>query len=196
MIHPLLSQRRSIRAFSDRTIDDATIVRLFEAARWAPSSFNEQPWRFIFARRGEPAFDKMVDCLNESNRIWARKGALLIMPVALLLNSRNHQLNRHAFHDVGLAVGNLTVEATVSGLFMHQMGGFDLEKARISFEVPTEFEPVSIIVIGYPGDPEQLPEQLRARELLPRNRKNLDELIFAGRFGSKSPSLTQNNNES
>jgi nitroreductase len=183
-VNELISKRRSTRAFSDRTITDDILLRLFEAARWAPSSYNEQPWRFILARRSDTqAFAAMLDCLNESNRSWAQHGNVLIMPVAKLFTTHNHYHNRHAFHDVGLAVANLSVEATAHDIFLHQLGGFYLDKARETFAIPDEYEPVSIIVVGYAGDFSVLPDNLRQREEKPRQRLPLEQLVFTGKFG-------------
>lgn len=186
-IHELISKRRSTRAFSERNIPDETLLRLFEAARWAPSSFNEQPWRFILARRSDgAAFESMLDCLNESNRSWAQHGNVLIMPVAKLFTTHNHYHNRHAFHDVGLAVANLSVEATAHDIYLHQLGGFYVDKARETFGIPDEYEPVSIIVLGYAGDIAELPENLRQREEKPRQRLPLEQLVYTGRFGQST----------
>lgn len=183
-VHELISKRRSTRAFSDRTIQDQTLLQLFEAARWAPSSYNEQPWRFILARRSDTAsFQAMLECLTESNLSWAQHGNVLIMPIAKLFTSHNHYHNRHAFHDVGLAVANLSVEATAHDIYLHQLGGFYVEKARETFAIPEEYEPVSIIVLGYAGDLSLLPENLRQREEKPRQRMPLDQLVYAGKFG-------------
>ena len=187
-IHELIASRKSIRAFSDKSIDDATMVQLFEAARWASSSRNEQPWRFIAARREDiSGFQKMLSCLNESNRIWAQNGAILVVVLAKKFFSTPPFPNLHALHDVGLAVGNFALQATAAGIFLHQMGGINYQKVRTDFEIPEEFEVVSIIVGGYPGNKESLPENFRQREGLPRQRKSLGELVFTGKFGEKDP---------
>ncbi len=187
MIHKLISERKSIRAFADRSIDDETIIHLFEAARWAPSSLNEQPWRFIVARKEDSeSFEKILSCLNEMNRVWAQHSAMLMITVAKKSFSSRDVQNMYAMHDVGLAIGNLSLQATALDIFLHQMGGINKEKIRLLFEVPDEYEIVSIIAGGYEGNPENLPENLRAREMEPRTRKGLDELIFSNKFGEKS----------
>ena len=183
-IHELIASRRSIRAFSERRVDDETLIRLFEAARWASSSRNEQPWRFIAARKEEAAFQKMLDCVNESNRVWARHGALLVIVLAKKHFTHHSSPNQHALHDVGLAVGNFALQATASGIFLHQMAGINYRKVKADFEIPDEFEIVSIIVGGYPGSPDKLPENFRDRENLPRTRKPLHELVFQEKFGN------------
>lgn len=186
-VHELISKRRSTRAFSDRIISDETLLQLFEAARWAPSSFNEQPWRFILARRSDTrAFEAMLDCLNESNRSWAQHGNVFILPVAKLFTTHNHYHNRHAFHDVGLAVANLSLEATAHDIYLHQLGGFHIDKAREHFAIPDEYEPVSIIVLGYAGDISGLPDNLRQREEKPRQRLPLEQLVYSEKFGQSN----------
>src|SRR5689334_20618528 len=125
-IHDLIAARKSIRAFSNKPVDDTSFVKLFEAARWASSSRNEQPWRFIAARREEKEnFQRILGCLNESNRIWAQHGALLLVVLAKKNFTGHPSPNLHAQHDVGLAVGNLALQATALGIFLHQMGGID-----------------------------------------------------------------------
>jgi len=178
-IHRILASRRSPISFSNRKVHPEQIASLFEAARWAPSSFNEQPWRFIFATRGNiPHFNRMLDCLVEENRVWAKNAYMLVLSVARMNLTRNDKPNRYAFHDVGLSVGNLLAQATLMGLMVHQMGGYSLEKTRNALSIPDGFEPVAMIAIGYPGNVEDLPEDLRKRELQPRVRRDLIETVF------------------
>jgi nitroreductase len=187
-IHDLIASRKSIRAFSGKRIDDAGFIQLFEAARWASSSRNEQPWRFIAARKEDTEnFQRMLSCINESNRIWAQHGAILIVVLAKKNFTTHPVPNTHAQHDVGLAIGNLALQATALGIFLHQMGGINYQKVREEFEVPGEYEVISIIVGGYPGNHESLPDHLRERETIPRHRKELSELVFEGSFGKESP---------
>jgi len=186
-IHNLISKRKSIRAFSEREIDDETMISLFEAARWAPSSANEQPWRFILARKQDKeAFAKMQECLNEGNKIWAKDAAALIITIAKKHFSFNEKSNVYSWHDVGLATAMLSVQATELNLFLHQMGGFNSAKAKEEFQIPDEYEAVSIIAVGYEGNPEALPENLRAREVGERKRKPLSELVFSANFGEEN----------
>src|SRR5215203_3424163 len=146
-IHDLISSRKSIRAFSNQTIDDKSLIKLFEAARWASSSRNEQPWRFITARRDEKEnFERTLSCLNESNRIWAQHGAILIVVLAKKNFTVHPALNTHAQHDVGLAIGNLALQATALGIYLRQMGGINYERVREVFDIPDEYEIISIIV--------------------------------------------------
>lgn len=194
-IHTLIAERKSIRAFSEKEIAEHTLLSLFEAARWAPSSMNDQPWRFIIAQRKEQEnFDRMLSCLNDANRIWAKQGAALVVVVAKKQHS-NGSVNKYAWHDVGLAVGNLSMQATAQGVYMHQMGGFNAEVATKLFSIPDEYEPVSMIVLGYAGDPNSLPEKLKERELMMRERKLLNQLVFGEKFGIPSAliKLTEGN---
>ncbi len=183
-IHDLLRQRWSPRAFADRLPDSATVLRLLEAARWAPSSFNDQPWAFLTARRDQPTeFALLLDTLIEFNRSWAQTAAVLAVTVARSAFAHNGQPNRHAWHDIGLAVSQLTLQATAEGLFVHQMAGILPDRARELLLIPPGWEPVSALAIGYPGDPNGLPEGLRQRELAPSIRKPLSEFVFTGTWG-------------
>ncbi len=186
-VHELIRERWSPRAFADRPVADEVLRSLLEAARWAPSSLNEQPWSFIVAPRGDgPAYERLLSTLAEGNARWARRAPVLILSVAKQNFDRNGNPNRHAFHDLGLAVANLVFQATALGLGVHQMAGFDAEKARGLFEIPPGHEPCAVIALGYLGTPESLPEPLRARERAPRRRKPLEEFVFRGRWGEVS----------
>lgn len=188
--HPildLLAQRFSPRAFSARPVEPYKLLRVLEAARWAPSSNNQQPWRFIVTERGSKPFMDLVACLRPGNLTWAPQAPLLILVVAHTrfeaTANKPARDNPYAWHDVGLAVGNLLVQATALGLYGHLMAGFDREEARGRFSVPEGFEPVTVLALGYLGDPEALPEDLRVKETSPRTRKPLSDLVFAERFG-------------
>ncbi len=162
--------------------------RLFEAARWAPSSFNEQPWGFIVAtRQQEDAHRAIADCLVETNREWAQFAPVLMLSLAKLTFDRNGKPNRHAYHDVGQAVAMMLVQATDLELAAHQMGGFDQDKARAILEIPDDYDPVAAIALGYPGDSEKLPAELLQREYSPRERKNFDAFVWSGKFGNPMP---------
>lgn len=183
-IHELLASRWSPRAFDERPVEEELLRVLFEAARWAPSSNNEQPWRFIVATKdNENHWGRLFECLVEGNRRWAFRAPVLVLSVASMYFEANGKVNRHAFHDTGLATQNLVLQAAVHGLMARQMAGFDVEKARADLHIPSGYEPVAMIAIGYPGDPAVLPEQLRARELQPRNRRPIAEWTFSGEWG-------------
>ncbi|MCC5946680.1 MAG: nitroreductase family protein [Bernardetiaceae bacterium] len=182
-IHTFLQQRRSIRAFDkEKNISRKEIEALLDAARWAASCFNEQPWRFIVARRGTPTFDKIFDTLMEGNQIWAKDAALLIIAASKTTFSANGKPNHHHAHDLGLAIGNLSVEATARHIFVHQMAGFDAKKAKNSFDFPEDVEPLTAIALGYKADPAQLPEKLQAAETAERKRKSREEVLIYSDF--------------
>jgi nitroreductase len=185
-IHDLLRRRWSPRAFDpNRPVEPAKLRSCLEAARWAPSSNNEQPWAFLVATGDQPeAFAKMLACLVEKNQAWARNAPVLMIAAASQVFTRTGKPNRHALYDVGAAVACLTLEATEQGLHLHQMAGFSHEKARESFAIPESAEAVAAIAMGYLGDPHSLPEDLRQRELTPTTRKPIGEFVFAGRWGA------------
>ena len=181
-IHPLLAERWSPRAFADRSVDLETLGSLLEAARWAPSSNNEQPWRFLVARREDgPLFQRILGCLVPGNQAWARNAPVLLLALARLRRERDGAPNRLALYDVGQAVAHLTFQASALGLVVHQMAGIEVDKIRADFALPAELEPATAVAVGYPGDPATLPDRLREREALPRERKSLDEIVLAGR---------------
>ncbi len=183
-IHDLLRRRCSPRAFSSQMIEPEKLRSLLEAARWAPSSYNAQPWSFFLATREDEAeYQRLLDCLAPGNMTWAQQAPVLMLSVAKLNFDHNGARNRHAWHDVGQAVADLTVQATALGLALHQMAGFDPQRAREQFHIPEDHEPVAMIALGYPGSPESLPEQLREKELQPRTRKALDSFVFTGEWG-------------
>ncbi len=183
-IRVLLRRRRSGFAFSERRVEPEEVRGVLEAARWAPSSYNEQPWSFLVATADESEeYERMAGCLAEGNRRWACRAPVLLLSVARTRFSKNGRENRHALHDVGLATGNLILQATALGLSAHAMGGFDRGRARELYGIPEDHEPVAVIALGYPGDTESLPGDLRERETAPRARRPLAEFVYAGRFG-------------
>lgn len=186
-VHDVIKRRWSPRAFSEQRIDAATLCSLFEAARWAPSSSNEQPWRFVVATKDDQtAYDRLLACLVEGNRKWAYRAPVLILSVASMNFEDDANPNRHAFHDTGLATENLLLQATALGLVAHPMAGFDIEKARADYKIPSGYEPVAMIAVGYPGDPAVLPDRLRERELTPRNRRPISNFVFSEQWGQTS----------
>jgi nitroreductase len=174
----LLQKRWSPRAFSSKPIDRNTVLTLFEAARWAASAMNEQPWRFIYATAEEPEkHKKLVQCLIEGNRIWAQSAPLLIMTLVRTNFLKSNQPNKWALHDLGLSIGNLTAQASALDLYVHNMAGFSTDTAQRLFAIPAEYEPVTMIAAGFLGSEEQLPESLKAREIAVQERKPLNELF-------------------
>ncbi|MDF0642572.1 MAG: nitroreductase family protein [Nitrospira sp.] len=187
-IHDRLRRRWSPRAFAERPLEAEKVRSLFEAARWAPSSNNEQPWRFLAATRDAGTdYDRLLACLNEGNRKWVYRAPLLILSIAGLHFEDDDKPNRHAFHDTGLGAENLVLQAVALGLVAHQMAGFDVERARSTCLIPPGYEPVAMIAVGYPGDPAVLPEFLREREMKPRDRKPIGEFVFSSQWGLVSP---------
>lgn len=175
----LITKRRSLRAYDpEKEVPDKVLYSLFEAARWAPSAFNEQPWRFIYTRRGTEAYDKLFSTLAPSNQLWVRHAPVLIFALTHISSTHNGEFNRHAAHDLGLAMGMLSVQATALGINLHQMGGFDHQKARELFNIPPVFEGVTITAAGYPGSAGHLPENLLKKETAPRTRKELSDFVF------------------
>jgi nitroreductase len=186
-IHGLIARRWSPRAFDERPVEPDKLKSLFEAARWGPSSNNEQPWRFIVGTKETPSdHDRLLACLVEGNRKWAFRAPVLILSVVSLNFEDDGKLNRHAFHDTGMAVENLVLQATALGLQVHQMAGFDVEKARATCLIPTGFDPVAMVAVGYPGDSAVLPDYLREREMKPRERQPIADFVFSTKWGQSS----------
>ena len=191
-VHEFIRERWSPRAFSEKPVPAEVLRSLFEAARWAPSSNNEQPWAFIVATKEDhEAHAKLVSTLVEFNQVWAKHAPVLAIAVSELAFARNGHPNRNAFYDTGAAVSGLTAEAISRGLLVHQMAGFDPQKAIELFSIPAGWEPIAAFVIGYPGDPQSLPETLRDRELAPRTRKPLADFVMSGNWGQPAPFLNE-----
>jgi nitroreductase len=178
-VEDLIRQRWSPRTYADKEIPAAELKRLFEAARWAASSSNEQPWRFLVGRRGDETYLKIFNALVEFNQTWARSAPVLILAVAKKTFTEKGTPNRYGLHDTGAAMANLALQATADGLHTHSMAGFDNEQMRASFAIPSDYELGAVTAIGYFGDPENLPEHLRKMEVSPRQRKPLDEFVFS-----------------
>ncbi|HUC53184.1 MAG TPA: nitroreductase family protein [Candidatus Cybelea sp.] len=187
-VHDLIRERWSPRAFADKPVPPDVLRSLFEAARWAASSYNDQPWSYLLATKDDHLnFSKMLSVLMDMNAAWAKHAPVLVISVARKHFKHNGAPNRVALHDVGAANAQLTMEATSRGLVVHQMAGFHQDKAREVFGIPDGWEPVSAMAIGYPGDPETLPEQLRTPELAPRTRKPLSEFVMTGHWSHTAP---------
>jgi nitroreductase len=191
-IHALLVDRWSPYAFLDDPVPETDLRSLFEAARWAPSSYNAQPWSYIVATRDQPEeFERLLSCLVEANQLWAQAAPVLALGVTRRTFEHNNQVNRAAAHDLGLASGSLLVEATARGLHVHQMIGILPDKARELYGVPEGWEVLTALAIGYLGEPEQLPEALRERDLTLRPRKPLSDFVFFGRWDRPSPLIAK-----
>jgi nitroreductase len=187
-IHELLAERWSPYAFQDRLVSEADLCSLFEAARWAASSYNEQPWSYIVSTKENPElFQQLLSCLVDANQFWAKDAPVLALGIVSHKFTRNQKDNRAAIHDLGLATSNLVVEATARGICVHQMIGILPDKARELFEIPDGYEAWTGMAIGYQGDPTTLPDALKERDLTPRQRKPLEQFVFAGKWGNVSP---------
>ena len=175
--------RWSPRAMSGQPLAESDLMRLFEAARWAPSSGNAQPWRFVYARRGAPDWERFLGLLDEGNQLWASAAAVLIIVLSRTVREKDGSPSRtHAF-DAGAAWENLALQGTAQGLVVHGMAGFDYDRARDVARVPEEYAVQAMVAVGNPGDPGDLPERLRKREN-PSSRRPVREIAFEGVFPS------------
>jgi len=180
-VHNLITDRWSPVAFDERELDYDQIHLLFEAAKWAPSARNAQPWRFIYARKDMPDYKVFLELMSEANQVWASTAPLLVLPLAQVISTYKNRPNRLAFYETGMAVGNLLVQATAMGLFVHQIGGYDVERSKETLVIPERYEPMSMMAIGYKGDPSRLPKEVAAREEQERTRMELSKFLVPGK---------------
>jgi nitroreductase len=183
-IHFLLESRWSPRSFRDDGVEKEKLQRIFEAAQWAPSSMNEQPWKFIVGEKGTDSYNKIFESLLDMNKRWAKNAPVLIVSLAKKNFTRDGRENFHFLYDTGQAVAHLTFQATHEGLYAHQMGGFNFEVLKYNFTIPEEFYIVTVIALGYLGKPEILDDDLKSRELADRERKDIGEIFYVDRFGN------------
>jgi nitroreductase len=177
---PAIRERWSARSFAGREVSPEALKKVFEAARWAASSNNEQPWRFLVGRRGTETFNKIYESLGGFNREWAGRAPVLILGVAHTQFSKTGAENRYALFDLGAATSYLTLQAAELGLTTHQMAGYDHETARQALGIPAEYELGTVIALGYQGEPAALGNAtLIERETTARTRKPLDEIVFS-----------------
>ncbi len=174
-IHPLMQKRWSPRAFSVREITEEQLHELFEAARWAPSSFNEQPWRYVYAHKNTDGFDQLLACLASGNQAWAHSAAVLMVTMYRKTFSKNGKPNPSAPHDLGMANTQLILQAAHRDIYGHYMAGFDKERVRSLLALDEDTEPLCMGALGYLGDPDQLEEPLKKREYTPRSRMDIRE---------------------
>jgi nitroreductase len=185
-IHDIIQERWSPRAFDpDKLVSHDDMLALLEAARWAPSCFNDQPWRFVVCSKAtdETGWQNALSTLVEKNRLWARNAPVLILAVAMENFNHNGQPNRWAMYDTGAASVSLCLQATAMGLVVHQMGGFDAEKAREVFNLPGDCRPMAMMAVGYQADVDALDDDFKEAELAARSRIALNERFFAGQWG-------------
>jgi nitroreductase len=184
-IHELIANRWSGRAYdASKPVTKDQLVSLLEAARWAPSCFGDQPWRYVVCNKSEnlQAWQAAYDCLVPGNQSWAVNAPLLLLICADTLFSHNDKPNKWAPYDTGAATENLCLQATALGLMAHQMGGFDADKARTTFNVPERYQILAMVTVGYQADVERLTGETKERETAARSRKPLNELFFNGQW--------------
>lgn len=181
-IHPIIKKRWSPRTFADKPVEKEKIQRIFEAGRWAPSSFNEQPWRFMIGFQGDATWGKLHECLVEFNQLWAGKAPVLLLAIG---NTKSVKGGKNAVYeyDVGQSMAYITFQLEEEGLVAHQMGGFSKDKAIELFSIPDDHTPVAMMAIGYHGKLESLNKDFQEMEKAPRDRKALSEIVFADKFG-------------
>jgi nitroreductase len=181
----VITERWSPYAFDPRPVEREKLLSCLEAARWAPSSYNEQPWTFILAEHSDAAeFEKMLGCLVEANRAWAKNAGALILTVVAKSFTKNGKPNRAAEHDIGLAAANMVLQATALGLQGHQMIGIEGDIVRKTYNVPPSHEPLTAIALGYPANvPPDTTDAVQQRDLARRGRKPLSEIVIRGRWG-------------
>ncbi|MGI9306070.1 MAG: nitroreductase family protein [Gammaproteobacteria bacterium] len=184
-IHPLLASRWSPRSFDGKPVGEDTVLALAEAARWAPSCFGAEPWRFLICNKsgGADAWQKLFECLVEGNRAWAKNAQLLVLICAETAFAHNGKENRHCRYDAGAAAMSMVLEAENRGLRCHQMGGFDAQAAREAFAIPDSFECMSVLAAGWQAGAGLLDGELKERETAPRKRRPLGEVAFNGEWG-------------
>jgi nitroreductase len=185
-IHELLAKRWSPRAYdAGRGVSDEQMRALLEAARWAPSCNNDQPYRYLVWRRDRDpqGFERAFECLSENNRKWVKNVPVLMLSCAGSIFRHNGKPNRFGPHDTGAASACLALQAVALGLAAHQMGGFDAAKARAAFAIPDEYTPMAMIAVGYQASPGVLDEETKAKELNPRSRRAITDHFYTGSWG-------------
>ncbi|MDL2262874.1 nitroreductase family protein, partial [Bacteroidales bacterium OttesenSCG-928-I21] len=176
----LIRQRRSPRDFSDREIKEEDLQKIFEAARWAPSSYNRQPWRFIYADRGKnpELYDVLLNVMVEFNQAWAKAAPVLILAMTTVKYEHYKDDHQYSWYDLALAVENMAIMSEGLGISIHQMSGFDSQKTKEDLNIPENFEPVTMIAMGYAEKTGNLPLDIYKMEAAPRERKEIEEIFF------------------
>jgi nitroreductase len=182
-VYELIRRRWSPRSFSNRDVSTEDLQTILEAARWAASSYNEQPWRFLVARKSDGApYEKILSLLVPANQAWAKTAPVLLIMAAKRTFSHNDSPNRYGLHDAGQALAHLFLQATALGLHAHGMAGFDADRARKELEIPEDYDLGAAVALGYLASPDQLPEQYRQIETSKRTRKPLKEIVFGANW--------------
>lgn len=187
-IHPVLFKRWSPRAFSSTPVEPDKLQRIFEAARWAPSASNHQPWQFLVGFKGDPVYSSIFETLVEFNQLWAKQAPVLFLAICKKTNPKGEE-NKTRQYDTGQAIAHLTFQSMEEGLYIHQMGGFDANKCAELLNLPADYEIITVNALGYQGDPELLHPNLKKMEFTERSRRMLDETVFTGAFGNKASFL-------
>jgi nitroreductase len=191
-LHELLRLRWSPRAFADKAVEKNKILRMLEAARWSPSSSNQQPWRFIVGLKGDETYKKIYDVLDDFNQKWTFTAPVLMLAVGDTRSKKNPEIKNDKYkYDVGQAVAHLTFQASADGLFVHQMGGLDNQEAARVFGVPEGCKVLTAIAVGYMGTPDMLEPRLAKSEYKVRERQHLNEMVYSGLFGQNPDFLDQ-----
>ncbi|MCK9255430.1 MAG: nitroreductase [Bacteroidales bacterium] len=179
-IYELIKSRRSPRGFFDKSISEEELSLMFDAAHWAASSYNSQPWRFIYAdkEKNPELYNLILDLMVEFNKTWAKATPVLIVAMITTKHPKTGETLSHAKYDLGLAVGNMTIMAQSLGISLHNIGGFDQNKAREVLNLPDKIEPITIIAAGYGGLPGNLPLDIYKMEIMPRERLEINEIVF------------------
>jgi nitroreductase len=180
-IHELITKRWSPRVFNQKPVEFEKLHLLFEAAKWAPSGRNAQPWRFIYATKDMKEYELLFNLLDEGNKKWAATAPLLVLTLAQTISTYKNRPNRLALFEAGMAVSNLLLQATYMGLFAHQMGGYDVEKAKVDLVIPTRYEPAAMMAIGYKDGTEKLTSDDAAWEKRDRSRMEISKFLVSGK---------------
>jgi nitroreductase len=187
MVLDIIKNRWSPVSFSPAVVEDNKIREILEAARYAPSSMNEQPWLFILVTREEPViFNNIIEMLDDGNKTWAKNAYALIISLARMKHRYREKPNKYAFHDTGMAVSNMLLQAISMDIYFHQMGGFSPEKVKDYFKIDEGIEPVAVIALGYLGDGSELPEDVADRDKKRKPRKEISEYAFRNRLNNSA----------
>jgi nitroreductase len=190
-VHELVRKRWSARSFSEKPFTPEVVYTLIEAASWAPSSLNEQPWSYLYAFKGTPGFDAIWSCLLPGNQPWTKEAAVLMVCLASKIFTKTGQVNRHYMHDCGMANATMLLQATSMGIYGHVMGGYDRQQTRTLFDLSEYEEDICFIALGYLDTPEKLAEPFKTRELTPRQRKPLEHMLTDVSFTETSEEVLQ-----
>lgn len=187
-VNTLIASRWSPRAYDSKPVEKEKLQRIFEAARWAASSSNIQPWFFLVGFKGDDVYEKIYSSMVEFNQLWVKTSPVLGLAIAKTINTSG-EANKNCEYDLGQAVASLSLQAVSEGIYTHQIGGFDTDQVTLSLEIPSEYKVMSAFTLGYLGDPEQLHPKLKKLEFTPRSRRHLNETVFTGKFGQQADFL-------